>query len=584
MKAERRGAGGRWIWAILLLAAGLRLVWLDSVPPALSADEASNAYDGYCLLETGADRWGDRWPVVLRAFGDADYRPALLAYLTVPLQALLGPGLIVTATRLPAALAGVLAVGCLYALARRAFDERTGLLAALLLSVSPWHLFVTRLGHEAALTPLFPVLVLLLLQRGGVPFGRRPDGAEEPGSLRWPWLAAAGAAAGLSQYAYASMRLFMPALLLGVALICREPLRRQLRSGRSRWALAGFLAAGVIVAGPMIHVTFARWDTVNARALTESLFHREPSIIAAVALTVQQYLQHFGPDWLFVTGHPYVLLSPRGFGQLHWYMLALVPLGLVALVRHHRANRVCAVVLLWLLIYPIASATTKGGVHALRAAPGAAVFPLIGAVGLAALLARWLPGRSARVAAGAVTAGLIALFAGRFVHQYLLRYPRDPEVQARYQVEFRLAMDYLRQRRDLFDHVFVSDRRSMSRLWHTSEAYIYPLAYLPVDPAEFHTAPQVEYSPPGQVAFHFIARFGDFTFTINRQALGDYAAAFPEAKILLMARPGEVAGGRVVYALHRPPPPGETEPQPCLLLIAADLGRERVEAVWDGAD
>ena len=47
-----------WIWAILVLATGLRLVGLDGVPPALSADEASNAYDGYCLLHTHRDRWG----------------------------------------------------------------------------------------------------------------------------------------------------------------------------------------------------------------------------------------------------------------------------------------------------------------------------------------------------------------------------------------------------------------------------------------------------------------------------------------------------------------------------------------------
>ncbi|GAF94769.1 unnamed protein product, partial [marine sediment metagenome] len=120
----------RWIWAILLLAAGLRLIGLGAVPPALSADEASNAYDGYCLLETHRDRWGQPWPIVLRAFGDADYRPALMAYLTVPFQALLGSRHIVTAARLPAAILGVVTVLCLYLFAGRVFGRRTAVIAA----------------------------------------------------------------------------------------------------------------------------------------------------------------------------------------------------------------------------------------------------------------------------------------------------------------------------------------------------------------------------------------------------------------------------------------------------------------------
>ena len=562
-------AGPVWLGAVLVLAAGLRLVWLDSVPPALSADEASNAYDGYCLLKTHADRWGDAWPIVLRAFGDADYRPALYAYLTVPFQALLGPELVVTAARLPAVAAGVLAVWCLYLFARRAFGQRTALLAALLLALSPWHVVMSRLAHESTLTPLFPVLILLLLQRGGVIPGRPAGDADEQVRLRWPWMLAAGVAVGLSQYSYASMKLFVPAMLLGVVVLYRRTLRRQLGCRRGWLALASAVAAAAVVAGPMIRLTVADWDKVNARARTESLFHREPTVTAALAQTARQYLAHYGPDWLLITGHPYVDQSPRGFGQLNWYMLLLVPAGVVAMVRYRRENRACAVVLLWLLLYPIASATTSGGVNAARAACGAAVFPLIGGIGWGALVGRWLTGRSA-YAVAAVTGVAVALLGGRFAGHYLVEYPKDAEVQARYQVEMRLAMDYVREHRAAFDHVFVSDRRSMSRLWHTSEAYIFPLVYLPIEPADFQAARKTEFNAPGQVAFHFIAQFGDFTFMVSQQVLADYAAAFPAAKVLLMVRPGEVRGGRVVYVIHRPADP---VPVPCLELIAADLGR-----------
>ena len=190
-------------------------------------------------------------------------------------------------------------------------------------------------------------------------------------------------AVGLSPYSYAALKLFVPALLVGIAILYRRAIRRHLRLRPSRWALLAFTAATLLVAGPMIKLTITDWDKINARAQTESLFHREPTIAAAASKTAGQYAAHFGLDWLFVTGHPHVDQSPRGFGQLNWYMLPLLPLGLAAMVRYRRRNRSYALVLLWLLLYPIASATTQGGVNAARAACGAAVFPLIGGIGLA---------------------------------------------------------------------------------------------------------------------------------------------------------------------------------------------------------
>jgi len=242
-------------------------------------------------------------------------------------------------------------------------------------------------------------------------------------------------------------------------------------------------------------------------------------------------------------------------------------------------------VLTWFLIYPIASATTHGGVNAARSACGVAVFPVIAGVGLAGLLDRLHPLRRARTALAALCAAAVLAGAVRLTHAYFVAFPRDPEVQARYQAEFRSAMDYLRPRRDLFDQVFITDRRSISKNWHTSEAYILPAVYLPIEPADFRALPKVEWNPPGGMGFHFMARCGDFTFSINDRALDEYAAAFPSGKILLIARPGEVQGGRVVTTIERPAPAdgrsatGSTEP--ALVLIAADLAYERPRAVWD---
>lgn len=418
------------------------------------------------------------------------------------------------------------------------------------------------------------MLILLLLERGGVPFrGTRKGGV--PVRLRWPWLLGAGAAIGLSPYSYASAKLFVPALLLAAAILYRRWLAAQLRTSGGRRALAVMVLAALVVAGPMIKVHLTDWDKVNARALTESLLHRSPNVTTAIATIARQYVAHFGPDWLFVTGHPYVDLSPRGFGQLNWYMLPLLAMGLVAMIRGWKENRVFALILAWLLLYPIASATTQGGVNAARAACGLTVFPVIGAIGLATLLDCWIKRPVVRAPLAAVLVIGILSLGSRFAYHYFAVYPLTPEVHARYQAEFRPAMDYLRDRRDLFDHVFISDRCSVSKhLWHTSEAYIFPLVYLPIDPSEFQAMPKVETSPPDDIAFHYVARAGDFTFNISRRALTEYAAAFPAARILLMARPGEVNGGRVVLDVLRPAGAPGAEPQPCLQLIAFELAQE----------
>src|SRR3989344_8265437 len=91
---------------IVLISIILRFWQLDSVPPSLDWDEASWGYNAYSILETGSDEYGKRLPIVIRSFND--YKPALYAYLTIPVIAVLG--LTDFAVRFANALFGVFAV------------------------------------------------------------------------------------------------------------------------------------------------------------------------------------------------------------------------------------------------------------------------------------------------------------------------------------------------------------------------------------------------------------------------------------------------------------------------------------------
>src|SRR5262245_34432324 len=97
----------RWaILAVIALAAALRLIWLDCVPPPLNQDEAVHAFEAACLRVNGTDHFEARFPVFFRCYGRGDHHSAPFICLLVPLQALFGMN--VWTTRLPSALMGTL--------------------------------------------------------------------------------------------------------------------------------------------------------------------------------------------------------------------------------------------------------------------------------------------------------------------------------------------------------------------------------------------------------------------------------------------------------------------------------------------
>src|SRR3982751_6331206 len=100
----------RWLFAaalVALFAAGawLRFYQLDQYPLGVHQDELSNIYDAYSLAETGADRFGTPHPLIVRAFGENDSRPAMYAWLAaIPIRI---QGFSIAAGRVPAAVLGV---------------------------------------------------------------------------------------------------------------------------------------------------------------------------------------------------------------------------------------------------------------------------------------------------------------------------------------------------------------------------------------------------------------------------------------------------------------------------------------------
>ena len=144
--------------AIIILAAWLRLYQLPLLPPGLNFDEAGNGVAALDILKGTPRLW---WRI---GGGKEPLWPYMIALSTLLL------GNIPLALRLPATLVGILTVAASYPLLRVLFPGRRGqilgLLTALGLAVSSWHLHFSRLGFRAILLPLLSTLVFYFLWRG----------------------------------------------------------------------------------------------------------------------------------------------------------------------------------------------------------------------------------------------------------------------------------------------------------------------------------------------------------------------------------------------------------------------------------
>ena len=207
---------------ILLIATLLRFWDLPNIPPSASLDEASIGWNAYSVLKTGGDEFG-HFPLISQR-GYDDYRRSTYLLLTTPFISILG--LNVISVRLPAAILSVLTVFSVYLIVinlfskKNSFAENTALLVVFLLAISPWHIYISRIGHEsnACLSFLiFGVLFFLL-------------GAKEK---KWILLLASAIFLTLSMISYYSGQALIPLFVLGLFLIFRKSLLQIIKNNKT---------------------------------------------------------------------------------------------------------------------------------------------------------------------------------------------------------------------------------------------------------------------------------------------------------------------------------------------------------------
>lgn len=200
--------------AITAVAAWLRFHALDIAPPSLYHDESIYGVLGAYVYHGNRDIY----------FGE---REGLYMYLLAAGMRLLGHD--VLTLRIVSATLGTATIPALYLLARLMFGRQVAILAASGLAASYWHVSLSRTVFRAMTLPLFETVAFAALW--GALRMRAP-------LARFPLVAVAGAALGLTLYTYIAARL-VPAVVLVFAL--SEVLLR--RAGRAAWLGAPVYAA-----------------------------------------------------------------------------------------------------------------------------------------------------------------------------------------------------------------------------------------------------------------------------------------------------------------------------------------------------
>lgn len=368
---------------IIISAALFRVVGLDQYPLGVTADEIQQGFTGYSLLNTGKDEWGDLLPLNPRGFGD--YKPPLYSYLTIPSIAIFGLNII--SIRLPSALFGAATILVVYLLVKELTKRRAiALFAALLLSISLWHVHISRLGFESNVGSFLFLAGVWAFLKG----------------LNRPVMFVLSALMfGLALQSYHPFKIITPLYLMGLVIIYRSRIKEL---PFSRFALPGLIFAiflsltayGFLFSGAGRRAADAAvYSSENVTQLRDmQIADPLPQPWGRVinnrwqyigSQFIQNYAGYFSTTfWLSPHRSDSTVFNLPGQWLISFWELALILLALFLIIRH-RPEWSRPVILLG-LIAPVPAALTRDYMHAQRVEILLFLAPILAAVGMVFLI------------------------------------------------------------------------------------------------------------------------------------------------------------------------------------------------------
>lgn len=470
---------------ILVIAAIVRLWAVTSVPPSPSLDEVSIGYNAYSLLHTGKDEYGYFLPILLRAYDD--WRPALYVYMVIPFIALFG--LNSFAVRLPSIILSLGTIYLSYKVVAVIFGKtlswsnkniRSEWIAfgtAFLIAISPWNIYLSRLGHEVNIGLFFTVLCVYSFFSGILNNKKM--------------LLVSGVCFGLSFYTYQSEKVIIPILFTSLIILFRKDLKK---NGKIALISGGIF---LIIALPAILSTLSpqgmtRFRGTSVFSNTSVLYEESAKNVLRAKRTgnkieeifynrrfvpirtfMSQYLSHFNPSWLFLGGERENHKVPY-MGLLYLFEGPFLITGLVSLLFISLKKRYKLFLYIWFLSSPLPASLTTDAPHAMRAFtffPTMQAFEAIGFFTVFVILANnilrisFISGFAATMLLGIVS----------FLRGYFVIFPNSQADS--FQSALLSSMIYLNGVKNNYDSIIVSNQKN---LYQSYMFYLYASKYDPL--------------------------------------------------------------------------------------------------------
>ena len=353
--------------SLFIVGVFLRLWQINSVPKELFGDEIDVGLQAYSILTTGKDYLGNRFPVMFHSF--SEYRLPYQLYVDVPFIKLFGLGGL--GVRMPSVLMGLLTLIALYFLVKELFDTKLALISTLFLLFSPWHVNFSRQANDAGMILPFVILGTLFFAKG---------------LRRFNYFLLSVIFFSIGIYTYAIAALFIPVFFIVLFIIYRGAV---IKFGLKRLFIAGII--GITVLLPYINSTFSgkttkRFSDIQVAShdeimqevvegrrwsgsfITRVFYNKNRVYFEKV---IKNYMSAFSTNFLFTRGDSNMRQAIEGFGQMYYFDIPLLLLGIFVLLRglnkKSGESSKFKLIFLWLLFAPVPSALTRnGGTHASR--------------------------------------------------------------------------------------------------------------------------------------------------------------------------------------------------------------------------
>lgn len=522
-----------------MIAFGLRVYKITSIPPSLNWDETSIGYNAYSILKTGKDEWGEFMPLHFRSFGE--YKLPGQIYASIPGVAIFG--LNEFGVRITPIVYGTLTVLLLYFLLMEMFKSLTAqakktisLISAFLLAISPWHIQLTRGSFESSFSLFWVMMGIWFLLKG---FKNKK------------WLVISMFPFAISVYTYNSARVFTPLFLFVVVILYRKYFWKV----RKTFLLVGVFF--VVLMAPLVPFVLsgeagARYKLVSitddAGLIPRIEERRNNSELPFILNKLihnrytyntfyfsKNYLSHFTPDFLIFSGAGHTHHHVQGVGELYWFQAPFLLFGLYFLFKKKDGS--LKILLPWLLLAFVPVSMTNDSIpNALRTLIAVPVYQVFTAIGIYYFAKEIKNKKLVKI----ILISSIILFVinlSIYLNNYFVKYPVD--YSRDWQYGNKQVVEYIEKNQDKYDLI------TYTRTY--GEPHIFTLFNLEYNPEKFFNDPTLErfetYDWVRVLRFdkYYFPDLGD-----EGTQYGDIIDENKNKKILFIGKPGDFPGSAVI--------------------------------------